>query len=62
MIRGGWTVTGSWPIATERGARLLARETAALGSSVHLICRKRQEDASIGDLERDIARVTEAGG
>ena len=49
MIRGGWTVTGSWPIATERGARLLARETAALGSSVHLICRKRQEDASIGD-------------
>ena len=21
MIRGGWTITGSWPIATERGAR-----------------------------------------
>ena len=21
MIRGGWTVTGSWPIATERTAR-----------------------------------------
>src|SRR5262249_38926012 len=21
MIRGGWTITGSWPIATERGSR-----------------------------------------
>lgn len=29
MIQGGWTITGSWPIATERGARLLARDTAA---------------------------------
>src|SRR5262249_20309455 len=22
MIRGGWTITGSWPIATEMGSRL----------------------------------------
>ena len=49
IVRGGWTVTGSWPIATERGARLLARETAALATSVHLICRPRPEDAPIGD-------------
>ena len=26
MIRGGWTITGSWPIATEMGSRLRARE------------------------------------
>ena len=25
MIRGGWTITGSWPIATEMGSRLRAR-------------------------------------
>jgi putative DNA methylase len=49
MIRGGWTITGSWPIATERGARLLARDTAALATSVHLICRPRPEDAPAGD-------------
>ena len=24
MIRGGWTITGSWPIATEMTARLRA--------------------------------------
>jgi hypothetical protein len=49
MIRGGWTITGSWPIATEMGARLRAQESAALATSVHLICRPRAEDASIGD-------------
>ena len=49
MIRGGWTVTGSWPIATERVSRLRARDSAALATSVHLICRPRPEDAPIGD-------------
>ena len=49
MIRGGWTITGSWPIATERGARLRARESAALATSVHLICRPRPENAPVGD-------------
>jgi adenine-specific DNA methylase len=49
MIRGGWTITGSWPIATEMGARLRARESAALATSVHLICRPRPGDAPVGD-------------
>ena len=49
MIRGGWTLTGSWPITTERGARLNARDTASLATSVHLICRPRSEGAPIGD-------------
>ena len=49
MIRGGWTLTGSWPIATEMTSRLRARDSAALATSVHLICRPRPEDASIGD-------------
>ena len=49
MIRGGWTITGSWPIATEMATRLRARDSAALATSVHLICRPRPEDAPIGD-------------
>ena len=49
MIRGGWTITGSWPIATEMASRLRARDSAALATSVHLICRPRPEDAPIGD-------------
>ena len=49
MIRGGWTITGSWPIATEMGSRLRARDSAALATSIHLICRPRPEDAPIGE-------------
>jgi putative DNA methylase len=49
LIRGGWTITGSWPIATEMASRLRARESAALATSVHLVCRPRPEDAPVGD-------------
>ena len=49
MIRGGWTITGSWPIATEMGSRLRARDSAALATSIHLVCRPRPDDAPVGD-------------
>ncbi len=49
MIRGGWTITGSWPIATEMASRLRARDSAALATSVHLVCRPRPADAPVGD-------------
>ena len=49
MIRGGWTVTGSWPIATEMAHRPRARDSAALATSIHLICRPRPADAPVGD-------------
>ena len=49
MIRGGWTITASWPIATERYSRLRARDSAALATSVHLVCRPRPDDAPLGD-------------
>jgi adenine-specific DNA methylase len=48
MIEAGWIVTASWPIDTERGTRLRARNSAALGSSVHLVCRPRENpDGSV---------------
>src|SRR5262249_37475097 len=49
MIRGGWTITGSWPIATERPGRLRSQESAALATSVHLVCRPRPDSAPVGD-------------
>jgi adenine-specific DNA methylase len=49
LTRGGWTITGSWPIATEMKNRLRARDSAALATSVHLVCRPRASDAPIGD-------------
>jgi hypothetical protein len=43
LIAGGWTITASWPIATERPGRMRARDSAALATSVHLVCRPRRE-------------------
>lgn len=42
MVDAGWTITGSWPIDTEMGTRLRAHDSAALASSVHLVCRPRE--------------------
>ena len=52
MIRGGWTITGSWPIATEAVVASQARDSTALATSLHLVCRPRSDDASIGDWAR----------
>ena len=41
LIRAGFVVDGSWPIQTEMGNRNRARGSAALASSVWLVCRKR---------------------
>lgn len=56
MVDAGWTMTGSWPIDTEMGSRLRAMNSAALASSVHLVCRPRNKSDNsdnIGDW-RDI--------
>ena len=49
MIQSGWTITGSWPIATEMPGRLRSQDAAALATSVHLVCRPRPETAPIGE-------------
>lgn len=53
MIDAGWTVTGSWPIDTELGNRMNAMGTASLASSIHLVCRPRNNPNDIGDW-RDV--------
>jgi adenine-specific DNA methylase len=49
MMDSGWVITGSWPIDTEMAHRLRAQKSAALASSIHLVCRPR---ASFGGLSR----------
>lgn len=43
IIEGGWIITGSWPIDTEKADRMNAIGTASLASSVHIICRPREK-------------------
>lgn len=57
MVQARWTITASWPIATEMGTRLRARESAALATSVHLICRPRPDDAGVGDWADVLAEM-----
>ncbi|MBC8417234.1 MAG: DUF1156 domain-containing protein [Desulfobacterales bacterium] len=48
LIRGGATVTASWPIMTEMPNRVRGVSAAALSSSVWIVCRKRPGTASRG--------------
>ncbi|SDM71875.1 Adenine-specific DNA methylase, contains a Zn-ribbon domain [Catalinimonas alkaloidigena] len=43
IIRAGFVVDASWPIQTEMGNRTRAQASAALSSSIWLVCRKRTE-------------------
>ncbi|MFN4159437.1 MAG: DUF1156 domain-containing protein [Gemmobacter sp.] len=48
LIRAGFVVDGSLPIQTEMGNRTRAQSSAALSSSVWLVCRKRPSTARPG--------------
>jgi len=48
VVDSGWIITGSWPIDTEMEARVAAQGQARLASSVHLVCRPRENpDGSV---------------
>ncbi|MCW3097904.1 MAG: hypothetical protein JWL77_3522 [Chthonomonadaceae bacterium] len=59
MIRAGFVVTASWPIDTEMGNRTRAQNSAALSSSVWLVCRKRPSDAGKGWYKQVQPRMKE---
>lgn len=48
LIRGGAVVTASWPIETEMPTRTRSMSSAALASSVWIVCRKRDKFAQPG--------------
>jgi len=42
VVDAGWIITGSWPIDTEMENRVSAQGQARLASSIHLVCRPRE--------------------
>ncbi|MGC8863036.1 MAG: DUF1156 domain-containing protein, partial [Armatimonadota bacterium] len=44
LLDAGLYMTASWPIHTEMQTRLNALESAALASSIYMVCRKRTSD------------------
>ena len=51
MVDAGWVITASWPIDTEMASKVAAIGQARLMSSVHLVCRPRENPD--GSLRED---------
>ena len=62
LIRAGFVVDGSWPIQTEMGTRTRAMASAALSSSVWIVCKKRSaprpgwDNAVLDEMRVNITR------
>ncbi|MBN2294058.1 MAG: DUF1156 domain-containing protein, partial [Pirellulales bacterium] len=50
----GFVVTEAWPLDTEMKNRFVARETAALASSIFLVARKRRVEHTLGQYESEV--------
>jgi adenine-specific DNA methylase len=48
LLEAKLVTTASWPLHTERPGRLRAQGSAALASSILLVCKKRVPDAGVG--------------
>jgi putative DNA methylase len=60
VFRAGFSLTGTWPMRTELGNRLVGKEANALASSIILVCRPRNIDAqpiSRRDFIRELNQI-----
>ena len=57
VIEAGFSVTGTWPIRTELGNRMIGMGTNALASSVILVCRQRPADAPMATSREFVAAL-----
>jgi putative DNA methylase len=57
VIQAGFAVTGTWPMRTELGNRILSQGTNALASSIVLVCRPRPADAPIATRREFLAAL-----
>jgi putative DNA methylase len=67
VIRAGFGITGTWPMRTELGNRMIGAGANALASSIVLVCRKRDPDAPavsrkqfLRQLEEELPEALEA--
>ncbi len=59
IVKAGFVVTASWPIQTEMGNRTRALTSAALASSIWMVCKKRPATASAGWESAVLAEMRE---
>ena len=57
VIRAGFSVTGTWPMRTERQGRMVGNNTNALASSIVLVCRQRPATAPMATRREFVAAL-----
>ena len=57
VIEAGFSVTGTWPMRTELGNRMIGQGTNALASSIVLVCRQRPADAPMATRRELVAAL-----
>lgn len=50
VLNAGFSITGTWPMKTEKEGRMIGNGANALASSIVLVCRRRSENA--GEISR----------
>ncbi len=56
LLQAGFAITGTWPMRSEMGNRMIASGTNALASSIVLVCRPRPV-AALRTTRRDFVRA-----
>lgn len=61
LVDAGLVVTGSWPVHTEKKGRLRSAQSAALASSIYMVCRKAEREpwGLWDDVRRDVLQRVE---
>lgn len=57
VLKAGFAITGTWPMRTEMGNRMIGTDSNALASSIILVCRPREtsaESISRKDFQRQL--------
>jgi putative DNA methylase len=57
VVRAGFGISGTWPMRTELGNRMIGRDANALASSIVLVCRKRDADAAAATRREFVAAL-----
>ena len=57
VIRAGLGISGTWPMRTELGNRIIGAGANALASSIVLVCRRRSADASTATRRELVAAL-----
>ena len=67
LIQAGFSITGTWPMRTERNGRMIAVSSNALASSIVLVCRPLPKDATkatrrqfLNALQRELPAALQA--